>query len=311
MDTGRVRFFLGMGGNSVSATPDTAVVESGMAKTGLSVQISTKLNRSHVVTGRRALIIPTLGRTDRDRRGSGEQRVTVEDSMGAVHGSRGRLAPPAEDLLSRGSDHRSPLRARLRRSRRRSRGRLGGHRERLPGDPRAHLARRAGFRGLRGAYPEGAHLLPAERSARFAALRHGDGQGDVHGEPARVRADPRGPRAPADAAVARSVRHDDLRQGRPLPGHLERPPRRADPSRRHRRTGLPRPPSSTSCPNGTDRRGSKSAAHPSSASSPTTPRKNAAAYYPETNVLVPLESFADVSGTPTSKSIIVRFEKRG
>jgi molybdopterin-dependent oxidoreductase alpha subunit len=105
MRDGRVRVFLGMGGNFVSATPDTAVVEAGMARIGLTVQVSTKLNRSHVVTGRRALILPTLGRTDRDRRGGPggrqrEQRVTVEDSMGAVHSSRGRLAPPSEELLS-------------------------------------------------------------------------------------------------------------------------------------------------------------------------------------------------------------------
>jgi len=64
------------------------------------VQVSTKLNRSHVVTGRRALLLPTLGRTDRDRRGGVDQRITVEDSMGAVHGSRGRLEPPSEGLLS-------------------------------------------------------------------------------------------------------------------------------------------------------------------------------------------------------------------
>ncbi|MCW3493379.1 FdhF/YdeP family oxidoreductase [Microbacterium sp. SSM24] len=100
MRDGRVRFFLGMGGNFVSATPDTAVVGAGMARVGLTVHVSTKLNRSHVVTGRRALILPTLGRTDRDRRGGAEQRVTVEDSMGAVHASRGRLAPPSEELLS-------------------------------------------------------------------------------------------------------------------------------------------------------------------------------------------------------------------
>jgi len=64
------------------------------------VQISTKLNRSHAITGRRALILPTLGRTDRDPQASGDQRVTVEDSMSAVHASRGRLAPPDRDLLS-------------------------------------------------------------------------------------------------------------------------------------------------------------------------------------------------------------------
>ncbi len=71
-----------------------------MARLDLTVHVSTKLNRSHVVTGRRALILPTLGRTDRDRRGGLDQRVSVEDSMGAVHASRGRLTPPADDLLS-------------------------------------------------------------------------------------------------------------------------------------------------------------------------------------------------------------------
>ncbi|MFT4235603.1 MAG: FdhF/YdeP family oxidoreductase, partial [Microbacterium sp.] len=96
MDAGEARLFMGMGGNFVSATPDTEVVERAMAKLDLTVHVSTKLNRSHVVTGRRAIILPTLGRTDRDR----DQRVTVEDSMGAVHASRGRLAPPSNDLPS-------------------------------------------------------------------------------------------------------------------------------------------------------------------------------------------------------------------
>ncbi len=100
MRDGNARVFMGMGGNFVSATPDTEVVEAAMRGTDLTVQVSTKLNRSHVVTGRRAIILPTLGRTDRDRRGGGEQRVTVEDSMGAVHASRGRLVPPSEELLS-------------------------------------------------------------------------------------------------------------------------------------------------------------------------------------------------------------------
>src|SRR5690606_32386023 len=88
------------GGNFVSATPDTTVTEAALANMELTVQVSTKLNRSHVVTGRRAIILPTLGRTDRDVRGIREQRVTVEDSMGAVHASRGRLVPPKDDMLS-------------------------------------------------------------------------------------------------------------------------------------------------------------------------------------------------------------------
>ena len=80
--------------------PTRNVVEAALRNVDLTVQVSTKLNRSHVVTGKRAIILPTLGRTDRDRRGGGEQRVTVEDSMSAVHASRGRLVPPAEDMLS-------------------------------------------------------------------------------------------------------------------------------------------------------------------------------------------------------------------
>ena len=100
MRDGTARVFMGMGGNFVWRPPTRVVTEAALRNVDLTVQVSTKLNRSHVVTGRRAIILPTLGRTDRDRRGGGEQRVTVEDSMGAVHASRGRLVPPSEDLLS-------------------------------------------------------------------------------------------------------------------------------------------------------------------------------------------------------------------
>ncbi|CAM5693934.1 hypothetical protein SHIRM173S_07073 [Streptomyces hirsutus] len=71
-----------------------------MRRARLTVHVSTKLNRSHAVTGARALILPTLGRTERDLQGSGEQFVTVEDSMGMVHASRGRLEPASGQLLS-------------------------------------------------------------------------------------------------------------------------------------------------------------------------------------------------------------------
>ncbi|CAM00705.1 oxidoreductase alpha (molybdopterin) subunit [Saccharopolyspora erythraea NRRL 2338] len=100
MRSGRVRAFVGMGGNFVSATPDTAATEKALRGCELTVQISTKLNRSHVVPGRTALILPTLGRTERDAQAGGPQFVTVEDSMSVVHASRGRLAPASEHLLS-------------------------------------------------------------------------------------------------------------------------------------------------------------------------------------------------------------------
>ncbi|MCC3772130.1 FdhF/YdeP family oxidoreductase, partial [Streptomyces sp. UNOC14_S4] len=97
---GQAKVFFAMGGNFVSATPDTDVTEAAVRRARLTVHVSTKLNRSHVVTGARALILPTLGRTERDHQASGDQFVTVEDSMGMVHASRGRLKPASPHLLS-------------------------------------------------------------------------------------------------------------------------------------------------------------------------------------------------------------------
>ncbi|QGK69202.1 FdhF/YdeP family oxidoreductase [Allosaccharopolyspora coralli] len=94
------KVFVAMGGNFAAATPDSAGTEEALRQCRLTVQISTKLNRSHVVPGRTALILPTLGRTERDTQASGDQFVTVEDSMSAVHASRGRLDPASPHLLS-------------------------------------------------------------------------------------------------------------------------------------------------------------------------------------------------------------------
>ena len=95
-----VRVFFGMGGNFAMATPDTPVVHEGLRACDLTVHVSTKLNRSHTVTGTEALILPCLGRTDRDSTSRGDQGVTVEDSQGQVHLSRGRLDPPSEHCRS-------------------------------------------------------------------------------------------------------------------------------------------------------------------------------------------------------------------
>ena len=101
LDEGRAKVFFGMGGNFVSATPDTAVTEAGLRRCALTVQVSTKLNRSHVVHGRTALILPTLGRTDLDLSPLGvKQQVSVEDSMSMVHLSTGRLTPVSPELRS-------------------------------------------------------------------------------------------------------------------------------------------------------------------------------------------------------------------
>lgn len=100
MRDGRASVFVAMGGNFASATPDTAVTESALRNCSLTVQISTKLNRSHLVHGRMALILPSLGRTDKDIQATGNQFVTVEDSMSVVHRSRGGLTPSSPHMRS-------------------------------------------------------------------------------------------------------------------------------------------------------------------------------------------------------------------
>ena len=100
LSTGSARIMMGLGGNFVRATPDTELTERALTGAQLTVQISTKLNRSHVVCGDTAIILPTLGRTDADRSIAGPQFVTVEDSMSIVHTSTGVLDPPSPKLRS-------------------------------------------------------------------------------------------------------------------------------------------------------------------------------------------------------------------
>jgi molybdopterin-dependent oxidoreductase alpha subunit len=99
MHNGKVRVFFAMGGNFLSATPDTEYTAEALRKCDLTVQVSTKLNRSHLVHGKTALILPCLGRTEEDRQASGLQFVTVENSMGKVHSSQGTLRPASPHLL--------------------------------------------------------------------------------------------------------------------------------------------------------------------------------------------------------------------
>jgi len=323
MRDGRVRVFVGMGGNFVSATPDTAVVEAGMANVALTVQVSTKLNRSHVVTGRRALILPTLGRTDRDRRtgadGSArEQRVTVEDSMGAVHASRGRLAPPSEELLSEvaivsrlcalvfgepaeqvpytgNAPHAdwAALEADYARIRAHIEHVIPGFDDyeqridkgrtlHLPNGPRdsrsfATADGRARFTVNPLEYP----VIPPGRLLLQTLRSHDQYNTTIYGKDDRYRGIHGGRRVvlvnTLDIAALGFAEGEIV----DLVSEWTRP----DGSVEERRAP-----------------GFRVVAY-------STPRGNAAAYYPETNVLVPLDSVADVSGTPTSKSVVVRLER--
>ncbi len=232
MRDGDAKVFFAMGGNFVAATPDTHVTEAAMRRARLTVHVSTKLNRSHVVTGARALILPTLGRTEKDVQDGGEQFVTVEDSMGMVHASRGGLDPAGPHLLSE-----TAIICRLARAvlgpdsvvpwEELEPGLRPGTRPDLPGGAR--------LRGLQRQGPRARRLHPPARPARQPPLPHRHRQGQLHRRPGGV---PRGagrPAAVADAALPRPVQHHHLRARRPLPRHQGRPPRRpAAPRRRHR-----------------------------------------------------------------------------
>src|ERR1039458_1806259 len=100
MRDGKIDVFFALGGNFVAATPDTSVSEAAMKNCALTVHVATKLNRSHLYHGAEALLLPCLSRSERDVQSGGEQFLTVEDSMSMVHATRGRLDPGSEHLRS-------------------------------------------------------------------------------------------------------------------------------------------------------------------------------------------------------------------
>nr|WP_121222294.1 FdhF/YdeP family oxidoreductase [Saccharothrix variisporea] len=308
MRDGRAKVFFAVGGNFVAATPDTEVTERAMRSCDLTVQVSTKLNRSHVVHGREALILPTLGRTESDLQHTGEQFVTVEDSMSVVHRSRGRLAPASDALLSEvsivcrlaravlGPEHPVPweefekdydlIRDRIARV--------------VPGcaDYNARVRQPDGFvlphaprdaREFTGTRSGKAHFtaseltvlrVPAGRLLLQTMRSHDQYNTTIYGLDDRYRGVKDGRRvvfvSPADLDEL------GLRDGQYVDLVSEWPD---DP------TGV------------TERRASRFRV----VSYPTA-KGCAAAYFPEANPLVPLDSTAEKSGTPTSKSIVVRLE---
>ncbi|MBG6183263.1 molybdopterin-dependent oxidoreductase alpha subunit [Arthrobacter sp. CAN_A214] len=314
MRDGGAKVFMAMGGNFVRATPDSNVTDQALRNTRLTVQVSTKLNRSHLITGRRAVILPALGRTDRDTQAGGDQRVTVEDSMSAVHASTGRLKPastemrseieivcqladrlfartdspytenaPQLDWIAAQADYRV-IREHISAvvpgfdDFEAKIDRPGGFV--LPNGPRdsrtfTTTTGKANFTANELQYPkvpEGRLLLQTLRS-------HDQYNTTIYGKDDRYRGIHGGRRVVL-------VHADDLADAGLADGdsvHLV-----------------------SEWADGVERRAEnfRAVAYP-------TPRGCAAAYYPETNVLVPLDSTADISGTPTSKSVILRLEKAG
>jgi len=100
MHEGKIKVFFSMGGNFLSATPDTNYTADAMRKLELTISVSTKLNRTHLVYGEEALILPTLARSDKDMINGEAQLISCENSMGVIQMSKGILKPVSDDLLS-------------------------------------------------------------------------------------------------------------------------------------------------------------------------------------------------------------------
>ncbi|MFI9775043.1 FdhF/YdeP family oxidoreductase [Streptomyces sp. NPDC051956] len=310
---GEAKVFFAMGGNFVAASPDTDVTEAAMRRAALTVHVSTKLNRSHAVTGARALILPTLGRTERDVQvgpngKSTAQFVTVEDSMSMVHASRGRLAPASKHLLSEpaivarlarrvlGEASRTPweefekdyatvrdrianvipgfedFNARVTGSA----GRPGGFT--LPHGPRDErrfptTTGKANFTAAPVEYPK----LPEGRLLLQTLRSHDQYNTTIYGLDDRYRGIRNGRR------VVLVSPHDAQDLGLADGSYVDLVSEWTD--RVERRAP-----------------GFRVVHYP-------TARGCAAAYYPETNVLIPLDATADTSNTPTSKSVVVRLEQ--
>jgi molybdopterin-dependent oxidoreductase alpha subunit len=97
---GTVKAFLSLGGNFVRAIPERSAMEDAWTRMRLTVQIATKLNRSHLINGEVAYLLPCLGRSEEDMQAGGPQTVTMEDSLSCIHGSIGKRSPASEHLLS-------------------------------------------------------------------------------------------------------------------------------------------------------------------------------------------------------------------
>jgi molybdopterin-dependent oxidoreductase alpha subunit len=100
MQEGKVQAFIGLGGNFAAASPDTEYTAEALRRCRLTVQVATRLNRSHLITGREAILLPCLCRSERDHQSDGDQFVSVESAMGTVHGSEGHREPASAALRS-------------------------------------------------------------------------------------------------------------------------------------------------------------------------------------------------------------------
>ncbi|QRY80881.1 FdhF/YdeP family oxidoreductase [Pseudomonas sp. PDNC002] len=307
---GKAKVFIGLGGNFAQATPDSPRTHRSLRNCALTVQISTKLNRSHLTVGGDALILPCLGRTDIDRQADGPQAVTVEDSFSMIHASFGQLEPSSKQMRSEPAIIAGIAKATL-----------GNH----PVDWDAMIANYDRIRDLiadtipgftdfnrRVAHPGGFYLGNAAGSRRWNTA---SGKANFHHHPLpadlvheKIRKTGKEPHL-----ILQTLRsHDQYNttiyglddRYRGVRGHREVVfANEAD----IRRLGF-EPGEKVDMvslwADGIERR-----VHGFTLLAYDIPAGQAAAYYPETNPLVPLESHGVGSHTPTSKFVAIRFEK--
>ncbi|MGW0683888.1 FdhF/YdeP family oxidoreductase [Streptomyces sp. NPDC002754] len=302
MRDGRAQVFVGVAGNFVRATPDSDVTERALRNCRLTAHISTKLNRSHAVCGRTALILPTLGRSDRDIQSGGEQFMTVEDSMSDVHATRGRLAPASPALLSEVS-----IISRL--AHRTIGERHGIAWQAFENDydtVREHIANVVpGFDDFNRRVREpGGFNLPNPVNKRVFQTASGTAVFTANTFT--------GLTAPPGHLILQTLRSHD--QWNTIPYAMDDRYRGVKGARRVvlanaedlAELGIEDGGLVDLISVWTD--GSERRAPAFRVVGYPTPRGSAAAYYPETNVLVPLDSVAENSNTPTSKAVIIRME---
>ena len=291
-----------MGGNLLSAMSDTLSTAEALSKIDLTVQISTKLNRSHLVTGRRALILPCLGRTEIDAQSSGNQFVTVENSMGVVHSSTGSLPPASNSLKSEVSitcsignaifgsqpinwpsftDNYDIIRDSIQRV--------------IPGfeNYNERVRKKGGFY-----LPNGPRDGPTWNTASGLAVFNSNELSSIDQDNGYVMMTIRSHDQYNTTIYGMDDRYRGIHKSRRIvlmnPDDMEEegivPSEEIDLISEYQ---------------GTERHAERWKVVPYSI-----PRGNVATYFPEANVLIPLDSVAELSNTPTSKSVLVRISRR-
>jgi molybdopterin-dependent oxidoreductase alpha subunit len=301
MHNGRAKVFFALGGNFLSATPDTEFTANALRQCRLTVQVSTKLNRAHLITGEQALILPCLGRTELDEQTAGPQFVTTENSMAVVQASRGFLKPASDQLLSEPAIVARLAMATL--GARSSVDWLGliadydqirNHIERvvpgfddynvrvrrpggfhLPSAPRERVFKTASGRAAFTVHELPKHDLKPDQYLMMTIRSHDQFNTSIYGLDDRYRGIHQGRRVVF-------LNRDDMAEANLQDGQL------VDLTSHFE--------------------GEKRVARRFAVVGYSIPRRCAATYFPETNVLVPVRSVAEKSNTPVSKSVVISIQ---